>query len=77
MLAPLLSEFGYGGVTIASALHEGQLRATHDVLMNLSEDNAEAIPPDGWPTGAAKGRIKSLPYVAIDDKRDTTHLHVI
>jgi hypothetical protein len=34
-----LSEFGYGDVTISSALHEAQLRETHDVLMNMSEDS--------------------------------------
>jgi len=26
---------------MASALHESQLRATHDVLMNLGEDNSQ------------------------------------
>jgi uncharacterized protein len=36
--APLL-EFGYGDVQITSDLHESQLRETHDVLMNLSEDS--------------------------------------
>lgn len=38
-LAPPLSEFGYGDVTITSILHDAQLRETHDVLMNLSEDS--------------------------------------
>src|SRR6267154_1271159 len=37
-IAPL-TEFGYGDVMISSALHEAQLRNTHDVLMNLSEDS--------------------------------------
>jgi len=34
-----LQEFGYGDVTLHSALHEGQLRQTHDLLMSLSEDS--------------------------------------
>src|ERR1700719_276864 len=34
-----LTEFGYGDVTISSPLHEAQLKNTHDVLMNLSEDS--------------------------------------
>jgi uncharacterized protein len=34
-----LSEFSYGDVTVSSALHEAQLRNTHDVLMNLNEDS--------------------------------------
>jgi len=34
-----LQEFGYGDVSITSDLHEAQLRETHDVLMNLSEDS--------------------------------------
>jgi uncharacterized protein len=34
-----LAEFGYGDVTISSPLHEEQLKNTHDVLMNLSEDS--------------------------------------
>src|SRR5579863_3978553 len=34
-----LAEFGYGDVTITSALHEEQLKNTHEVLMNLSEDS--------------------------------------
>ena len=34
-----LVEFGYGDVTITSPLHEEQLRQTHGVLMNLSEDS--------------------------------------
>ncbi|HEY4054658.1 MAG TPA: beta-L-arabinofuranosidase domain-containing protein [Terriglobales bacterium] len=34
-----LAEFGYGDVTIASALHDTQLRETHEVLMNMSEDS--------------------------------------
>jgi DUF1680 family protein len=34
-----LREFGYGDVTLASALHEEQLRQTHAVLMELSEDS--------------------------------------
>jgi uncharacterized protein len=38
-LDPPLSEFGYGDVTITSALHQAQLQETHDVLMNLSEDS--------------------------------------
>jgi DUF1680 family protein len=37
-IAPL-TEFGYGDVMISSALHEAQLKNTHDVLMNLSEDS--------------------------------------
>src|SRR5579872_1945943 len=36
---PPLAEFGYGDVTITSALHEKQLKSTHDVLMSLSEDS--------------------------------------
>lgn len=38
-LANPLAEFGYGEVTITSAIHEAQLSNTHDVLMNLSEDS--------------------------------------
>src|ERR1019366_9283577 len=38
-LVPPLAEFGCGDVTISSALHEAQLKNTHDVLMNLSEDS--------------------------------------
>jgi DUF1680 family protein len=34
-----LAEFGYGDVTITSALHDAQLQNTHDVLMNMSEDS--------------------------------------
>jgi len=34
-----LEEFGYGDVTLHSALHEGQLQQTHDLLMSLSEDS--------------------------------------
>jgi hypothetical protein len=34
-----LAEFGYGDVTISSAVHEAQLKNTHDVLMNLNEDS--------------------------------------
>jgi uncharacterized protein len=34
-----LEEFGYGDVTIQSALHEAQLQKTHAVLMDLSEDS--------------------------------------
>jgi hypothetical protein len=34
-----LAEFGYGDVTITSALHEVQLHETHEVLMNMSEDS--------------------------------------
>ena len=34
-----LDEFGYGGVTLFSDLHEYQLKNTHSVLMNLSEDS--------------------------------------
>jgi uncharacterized protein len=37
-LAPL-QEFGYGDVTIASELHERQLRESQAVLMELSEDS--------------------------------------
>jgi len=33
-----LEEFSYGDVTLNSALHEQQLRETHAVLMDLSED---------------------------------------
>jgi DUF1680 family protein len=33
-----LEEFSYGDVTLNSALHEQQLRKTHAVLMDLSED---------------------------------------
>src|SRR6185437_1689517 len=36
---PVLSEFGYGDVSIASDLHESQLMNTHGVLMDLSEDS--------------------------------------
>jgi uncharacterized protein len=35
----ILSEVGYGDVTLASALHREQLQNTHEVLMNLSEDS--------------------------------------
>jgi uncharacterized protein len=40
-LAPLvpLAEFGYGDVTLTSPLHQAQLKNTHEVLMNLSEDS--------------------------------------
>jgi uncharacterized protein len=34
-----LTEFGYGDVSMASAVHEAQLMNTHDVLMALSEDS--------------------------------------
>jgi hypothetical protein len=34
-----LTEFGYGDVTVSSALHDAQLKNTHDVLMNLNEDS--------------------------------------
>jgi DUF1680 family protein len=34
-----LKEFGYGDVTLTSDLHEKQLRETHSVLMELSEDS--------------------------------------
>jgi uncharacterized protein len=34
-----LGEFGYGDVTLHSALHERQLQQTHDLLMSLSEDS--------------------------------------
>jgi len=34
-----LEEFGYGEVTLHSALHEQQLQQTHDLLMSLSEDS--------------------------------------
>ena len=34
-----LTEFGYGDVSVDSALHQAQLQNTHDVLMNLSEDS--------------------------------------
>jgi DUF1680 family protein len=34
-----LKEFGYGDVTLHSELHEKQLRETHPVLMELSEDS--------------------------------------
>ena len=34
-----LAEFGYGDVSIASEVHESQLRKTHAVLMALSEDS--------------------------------------
>jgi DUF1680 family protein len=36
---PPLQEFGYGDVTLRSGLHERQLRETHSVLMELSEDS--------------------------------------
>jgi hypothetical protein len=35
---PPLEQFGYGDVTLTSELHEKQLRDTHALLMNLSED---------------------------------------
>ena len=35
----VLAEFGYGDVTITSGLHDAQLRETHEVLMNMSEDS--------------------------------------
>jgi hypothetical protein len=34
-----LKEFGYGDVTLTSDLHDKQLRETHTVLMELSEDS--------------------------------------
>jgi uncharacterized protein len=34
-----LTEFGYGDVTVDSALHRAQLQNTHDVLMSLSDDS--------------------------------------
>jgi hypothetical protein len=34
-----LEQFEYGDVTLASELHEKQLRETHAVLMDLSEDS--------------------------------------
>jgi hypothetical protein len=34
-----LTEVGYGDVTVSSALHEAQLKNTHDVLMDLNEDS--------------------------------------
>ncbi|MHB1935749.1 MAG: beta-L-arabinofuranosidase domain-containing protein [Acidobacteriaceae bacterium] len=34
-----LSQFGYGDVLLASDLHESQLRGTHSVLMQLSDDS--------------------------------------
>ena len=37
-VAPL-AEFGYAAVSLASELHEAQLRETHAVLMALSEDS--------------------------------------
>jgi len=37
--APTLTEFGYGDVSVTSALHRAQLENTHDVLMNLDEDS--------------------------------------
>ena len=36
---PALREFGYGEVAVDSAAHQAQLRNTHEVLMNLSEDS--------------------------------------
>jgi uncharacterized protein len=36
---PTLTEFGYGDVTVDSALHQTQLQNTHDVLMSLSDDS--------------------------------------
>jgi uncharacterized protein len=36
---PPLAEFGYGEVTISSPIHEAQLKNTHEVLMNMSEDS--------------------------------------
>jgi uncharacterized protein len=35
----ILSEVGYGDVTLASPLHQLQLQNTHEVLMSLSEDS--------------------------------------
>ena len=35
----VLHEFGYADVSLASELHENQLKNTHSVLMNLSEDS--------------------------------------
>src|SRR3974377_663076 len=34
-----LEQFGYGDVTLASELHEKQLRENHSLLMALSEDS--------------------------------------
>ena len=34
-----LDEFDYADVSLDSPLHEQQLRQTHEVLMNLSEDS--------------------------------------
>ena len=36
--SPVLEEFDYGDVSLDSALHEGQLRQTHALLMELSDD---------------------------------------
>jgi hypothetical protein len=36
---PALKEFAYGDVTLHSELHDRQLRETHSVLMELSEDS--------------------------------------
>lgn len=37
-LPPALSEFGYGDVALASALHERQLIGSHAILMGLGDD---------------------------------------
>lgn len=38
-VAPPLSQFGYGDVSLASEAHEAQLHNTHSVLMALDEDS--------------------------------------
>jgi DUF1680 family protein len=39
ILRPPLEEFDYADVSLDGSLHEEQLRQTHDLLMNLSEDS--------------------------------------
>jgi len=39
VLSEPLQEFGYGDVVISSELHERQLRESHAILMNFSEDS--------------------------------------
>jgi len=51
-----LKEFGYGDVTLPCDLHEKQLRETHTVLMELSEDSL--LKPFGrWQGNRHQGQI--------------------
>jgi len=56
-------EFGYGDVTVDSALHRAQLQNTHDVLMNLSEDSLASKPTDS--AGAARPSPEASPLLPV------------